>query len=259
MALAQPGGRGTPVRASVTGGAGSRAGLDESGWRIVEAMARRCLRLDASLEAFHDRCREADPPFPEAPGMGFGRLLRSPSVFEDLVKVLATTNTTWSGTVSMVDRLVRIAGAGGTFPGPERVASVGPDRLREEGRWGYRAEYLDALARAVVAGRVDPEAWEADTAPTGEIAEEIRGLAGFGPYATAQALALLGRYDRIGVDTVFRDFVRRRHFAAAAEPPSDRQMVAVYERWGEWKALAYWFEMWREAVEGEEWALEEGL
>ncbi|MDX1660512.1 MAG: hypothetical protein R3326_01865, partial [Gemmatimonadota bacterium] len=185
-------------------------------------------------------------------------LLRSPTVFEDLVKVLATTNTTWSGTVAMVDRLVEIAGTKGTFPRPGEIVAVGVDRLRDEARWGYRAEYLDALARAVAGGTVDPESWRSSEAPTDEIAARIRSLAGFGPYATAQTLALVGRYDRIGVDTVFRDFVARRHFADAPEPPSDRRMVEVYEPWGEWRALAYWFEMWREAIEGEEWRLEEG-
>lgn len=257
--LSQPGGRGTPVRARIVAGAGSRAGLPEKEWGVVEAAARRCLCLDVSLKAFHDRCRAAAPPFPEAPAMGFGRLLRSPSVFEDLVKVLATTNTTWGGTVSMIDRLVEVAGVDGTFPGPDRVAGLGPDRLRDDARWGYRAEYLDALAGAVAGGGVDPEAWRASEVSTEEIAAEIRVLPGFGPYATAQVLALLGRYDRIGVDTVFRGFVHRRHFGDAEEPPPDRRMVAVYEPWGEWKALAYWFEMWREAIEGEEWALEEGL
>lgn len=257
--LTQSEGRGTPVRARIVAGAGSRSGLAESGWRVVEEAARRSLCLDFSLEAFHDRCRAAAPPFPEAPAMGFGRLLRSPSVFEDLVKVLATTNTTWSGTVAMIDRLVEIADLGGTFPGPERVAELGAGRLRDRARWGYRAAYLDALARAVAGGEVDPEVWRVSESPTEELAAEIRDLPGFGPYATAQVLALLGRYDRIGVDTVFRGFVNRRHFGDAAEPPPDRRMVAVYDEWGEWKALAYWFEMWREAIEDEEWALEEGL
>lgn len=257
--LTQSQGRGTAVRARVAGGVGSRSGLDGSGWQAVAGSVRRCLRLDASLEPFHARCRQAGSPFDEAPAMGFGRLLRSPTVFEDLVKVLATTNTTWSGTVSMVGRLVEIAGVGGGFPTPRRVVEVGAGRLREEGRWGYRAAYLEALARAAAEGTVDLEGWATSEAPTEDLAAEIRSLPGFGPYATAHVLALIGRYDRIGVDTVFRDFVHRRHFPAAAEPPADRRMVEVYEPWGEWKALAYWFEMWREAVEDEVWGLEEPL
>lgn len=255
--LSQPGGRGAPVAARIVGGAGSRAGLDESGWAAVEAAISRSLRLGDSLETFHDLCREAGPPFDEAPALGFGRLLRSPTAFEDLVKVLATTNTTWGGTMAMVANLVGLAGPQGAFPTPAEVAALGADRLRDEGRWGYRADYLDALARAVADGETDPDAWGAGGEPTEAIAGRVGDLAGFGPYATAHVLALLGRYDRIGVDTVFRAHVRERHFPRARKPPTDRRMLAVYEEWGEWKALAYWFEMWREAIE-EGWGLEAG-
>ncbi|MBW3661424.1 MAG: AMP-binding protein, partial [Gemmatimonadetes bacterium] len=139
----------------------------------------------------------------------------------------------------MVANLVGLAGSGGVFPGPEEVAALGADRLREVARWGYRAEYLDALACGIVAGEIDPEAWERSEASTEAIAAEVRGLAGFGPYASAHVLALLGRYDRIGVDTVFRDFVGRRHFSRARTPPTDRRMLAVYDSWGEWTYTDY--------------------
>ena len=43
--------------------------------------------------------------------------LRSPTLFEDVTKVLATTNTTWSGTLSMVREAVELSGTG-TFPAP---------------------------------------------------------------------------------------------------------------------------------------------
>lgn len=208
------------------------------------------LRLDEDLAAFHARCRGAGPPFDRAATRGFGRLMRSPTLFEDLVKVLATTNTQWSGTIAMVGKLVGLAGKGGSFPGAARVAAMGTARIRNGARWGYRASYLAGLARAVAGGKLDLGAWERWEGPTAELEEEIRRVAGFGPYAAAHVLTLLGRYDRIGVDTVFRSFVRRTYFPRARKPVSDRRMLAVYERWGEWKMLAYWYELWSDYVDG---------
>jgi 3-methyladenine DNA glycosylase/8-oxoguanine DNA glycosylase len=242
--LDQRGGRGAPVRVAAVAGAGSRSGLSETDRRAAERALGRMLRLDQDLAAFHLRCRGAGAPFERAPADGFGRLLRSATVFEDLAKILATTNTAWSGTKAMVARLVEVAGRGGAFPTPAEVAAVGAERLRSEARWGYRAPSLAAIAGAIDSGTVDPAAWEAWEGSTEDLEEEIRRLPGFGPYATAHALALLGRFDRIGVDTVFREFVRRRHFPKSRKVPADRRMLAVYERWGEWRMLAYWYELW---------------
>lgn len=242
--LSQPSGRGGAVRMEVVGGRGIRAGLEPETWDRIEREARHMLRLDEELAPFHARCRDAGPPFDEAARRGFGRLLRSPTLFEDVVKVLATTNTAWSGTIAMARNLVEIGGRDGCFPGPAAVAALGADRLRDEGRWGYRAAYLAGLAEAVAGGDLDLGAWSSWEGPTEDLETEIRRVPGLGPYAAAQVLTLIGRYDRIGVDTVFRSFVRRAHFPRAREPVPDRRLLKVYEPWGEWRMLAYWWEVW---------------
>jgi len=246
--LSQPRGPGGSVEMEVLSGRGARSGLPDAAWRGIERDVRHMLRLDEDLSAFHSLCRRAGPPFDRAAACGFGRLLRSPTLFEDLVKVLATTNTQWSGTKAMVSKLVELAGEGGAFPGPERVAELGAARIRDRARWGYRAPYLVGLARAIARGKLDLARWESWDGTTEELEEDIRSVAGFGPYAAAHVLTLIGRYDRIGVDTVFREFVRRAHFPRARRPVSDQRMLAVYDRWGEWKMLAYWFELWTDYV-----------
>lgn len=245
----QPSGPGGGVEMEVVAGRGSRAGLSPAIWSNVERDLRHMLRLDEDLSAFHARCRLAGPPFDLAAARGFGRLLRSPTLFEDVVKVLATTNTTWSGTIAMVEKLVELGGRG-SFPGPGVIAALGSARIRDRARWGYRAAYLARLAEAVASGKLDMGAWERWEGSTADLELEIRRVPGLGPYAAAQVLTLLGRYDRIGVDTVFRSFVRRTHFPRARKPVSDRRMLAVYDRWGEWKMLAYWFEVWTDYVDG---------
>jgi 3-methyladenine DNA glycosylase/8-oxoguanine DNA glycosylase len=202
------------------------------------------LRLDEDLSAFHALCRKAGGHFARAAQIGFGRLMRSPTLFEDVAKVLATTNTTWSGTKSMLRKLVEVAELDGAFPEPETVAALGMARLRDEARWGYRAAYLARLAEAVADRSLDLTAWERWEGTTEELEQEIRRVPGLGPYAAAHVLTLLGRYDRIGVDTVFRSFVKKTHFPRARKPVSDRRMLDVYRSWGEWRMLAYWYELW---------------
>jgi 3-methyladenine DNA glycosylase/8-oxoguanine DNA glycosylase len=247
--LSQPGGRGRSVEMEAVSGRGSRVGIRASDWDRIEREAKHMLRLDEDLRPFHALCRDAGPPFDEAARRGFGRLLRSPTLFEDVVKVLATTNTAWSGTTAMVRNLVELAGSDGCFPAPAAVAAMGPERLRDEARWGYRAPYLAGLAEGAEDGRIDLDAWLAWEGSTEDLESEIREIPGLGPYAAAQVLTLVGRYDRIGVDSVFRSFVQRAHFPRAREPVPIRKLLRVYEGWGEWRMLAYWWEVWSDYSE----------
>lgn len=253
----QPDGRGTPVEVAVRGasqgrsaaGRGAQTSPGARERRAIEEAAATMLRLGADLTPFYARCRGAGLPFTAARRRGFGRLLRAPTLFEDLAKILATTNTTWAGTKAMVSKLIVLCAPDGAFPSPGEVAAAGPDRVRNEARWGYRAAALVELAEKVAGGKVDFARWESWEGTSEELEEEVRSLRGFGPYAAAHVLALLGRHDFIAVDTVFRTFVRRRHFPKARKLPTDRRMMAVYDDWGEWRGLAYWYEMWAEVME----------
>jgi 3-methyladenine DNA glycosylase/8-oxoguanine DNA glycosylase len=246
IAFAQPDGRGTPVVWRVIAGRGARSGLRETERALVARHARRMFRLDADLSRFHALCRRRGGNFARAAAAGFGRLLRAPTLFEDVVKILATTNTTWGGTKAMVSRLVTLTSGDpqGSFPTPRAIAAIGARRIAAQGRWGYRAEYLDALCNSIIRGELDLDAWESWPDTTEALEREIRSVRGLGPYAAAHVLALLGRHDRIGVDTVLRAFVRAAYFPRARKPPSDRSLIAVYDDWGSWRGLAYWADLW---------------
>ncbi len=77
-----------------------------------------------------------------------GRLLRSPTVFEDIVKTILTTNTTWAGTVRMTSALVSHLGtplptdpSRHAFPTPAQIAAVSEETLQQMGL-GYRARHI---------------------------------------------------------------------------------------------------------------------
>ena len=78
----------------------------------AEPVIRHMLRLDEDFSPFY-LVAAADPAL-EWAAAGAGRMLRSPTVFEDLVKTICTTNCTWSATVRHGHRAGRRPGDAGT-------------------------------------------------------------------------------------------------------------------------------------------------
>lgn len=221
----------------------------------IRGVVRRMLRLDEDLSEFHRRCRERGGRWSRIADEGLGRLLRSPTLFEDAVKTICTTNVQWGGTKRMVRELVEAfgdappdsvpapSGAGRSFPLPEAIARTETGALSEAVGLGYRGPYVHELASRVAGGELDLDALAESDRPTGELERALRDLKGVGPYAAATLLMLIGRYDVLAVDSVFRSFVAERYYGG--EPPSDDEARAVYDDWGRWRYLAYWFDLWQ--------------
>jgi N-glycosylase/DNA lyase len=219
----------------------------------VRAQLGHCLALDQDLAPFQARIAEVPPGGPRGPpdlrwalARGAGRLLRSPTVFEDAVKTLCTTNCTWALTRVMVRNLVAILGdpaPGGArcFPTPEAMAARPERFFRDEIRAGYRARALRALATRVAGGQVDVERWRSAATDTGDLAREIRDLDGFGPYATEHLLKLLGRFDHLALDSWTRGKLAR--LRGLRRPPKDGGIARWYRPFGRWAGLALWLEV----------------
>ena len=217
--------------------------LSESQAKEVHAVVSRCLSLEQDVQAFYDFLREV-PGYGWVEPAGAGRMLKAPSVWEDLAKTLLTTNTTWAMTKQMVGRLVMLgdAHAGGhTFPTPSQIAAFTPERLNEQVRAGYRGAYLHALAESIMSGRVDVEAWYGSDLPSDELYQQIRGLKGFGDYAAGSVLRLLGRHDTLGIDSVVRDMYRTRF--NGGEKATDAAIRAHYEPYDKWRGLMMWMDV----------------
>src|SRR5262249_8269912 len=99
--------------------------------RELEAAVRTVLNLDEDLSGFYALVAE-DADLAWA-ARGAGRMLRTPTVFEAVVKTVCTTNCTWSATIRMVtalvDHLGETAAAGGAraFPTPVAMAAADDD------------------------------------------------------------------------------------------------------------------------------------
>ncbi len=182
----------------------------------------------------------------------FGRLLCGSTLFEDIVKIIATTNTTWRQTMRMTEFLVEKCGrrsrsGRAAFPEPADIVRFSVDELKDDCRMGYRARYVHQLASGSLDGTIDLARVSDPAQSTEELFKSYRTLPGIGPYGAAHLLAMDGRHDFIAVDSEFRRFVRDRYHNGRAV--SDRAMLRRYARWGRWKYLAYWSELWSSVAE----------
>jgi 3-methyladenine DNA glycosylase/8-oxoguanine DNA glycosylase len=203
------------------------------------------LKLDEDFSEFYRLC-ESEPELLVKVASGRGRLLRSSTIFEDVVKTICTTNTTWTQTKAMVSRIVNCLGEAypqapelHAFPTPEQVLEAGEEVFQKEIRLGYRNAYVLKLAREIVDGQRDIEALKTSDLPAKELKKEVKRIMGVGDYAAHTLLMLLGRYDEVAVDTEFRAFVSKKYGSM-----TDKEMAALYDRWDRWKYLAFWFEAW---------------
>jgi 3-methyladenine DNA glycosylase/8-oxoguanine DNA glycosylase len=221
-------------------GVGSRTGA-------VEAV-RHMLRLDADLSAFY-AVAAADDDLSWA-AAGAGRLLRSPTVFEDVVKTICTTNCAWSATVRMttalVDQLGRVAPDGRrAFPTPAAMARADESFYRDVVRAGYRGAYLRSLAERVAEERLDLEALDDPELSDDEVAERLIALPGCGPYAVAHIMMLLGRYSRLVLDSWTRPTYARLRGRKAA----DRTIERRFKPYRDYAGLAFWLYLTRDWVD----------
>ena len=223
--------------------------VEVAGKKFNEAKLMRdvwhILRLDDPLDDFyiltdnHERLKWVS-------SARAGRLIRSSTVFEDLVKTMCTTNCSWALTKNMVRNLVENLGepaVGGSraFPTPEAMASVSEKFYRDEIRAGYRSPYFVELADAVASGKIDPESWLTSNLTTPELKKEIKNVKGFGDYAADNLLKLLGRYNGLALDSWLRSQFYKKHNREKVCP--DKKIERHYTKFGDWKGLAIWCDM----------------
>jgi 3-methyladenine DNA glycosylase/8-oxoguanine DNA glycosylase len=215
---------------------------------IVLRDARHILRLDDDLGNFY-LATGSDPEFAWIGEQGAGRMLRSPTVFEDLVKMICTTNCSWALTEKMVTGLVVNLGretndGRRSFPTAEAMALMPIEFFVDKVRAGYRAAYLKELAQRVASGELNVEEWLTSDLPTAELVKQIKGVKGAGDYAAENLLKLLGRYDGLALDSWTRaKFFQVRNNGRKA---NDKKIARYYSRFKEWRGLALWCDMTRD-------------
>lgn len=217
---------------------------------VAEKIARdvrHMFRLDDDMNAFYQAVAH-EPEFAWIAKEGAGRLLRSPTVFEDLVKMICTTNCSWALTEKMVFSLVNELGRASddgrkSFPAPATMADQSEKFYREKIRAGYRASYLKELGQRVASGELDVESWLHLDLPHDQFLKELKRVKGVGNYAAENLLKLLGRYDGLALDSWTRaQFAKLRNNGHAA---NDKKIARYYSRFNSWRGLVLWCDMTR--------------
>lgn len=215
--------------------------------RALADLTARMLQLDEDLAPLY-ALTDGDARLAYARAHGVGRMLRAPTAYEDVIKMLLTTNCSWSATRLMVARLVDALGEAApsgarAFPTPAAMASKSAAFYRDVVRAGYRAPHLAKIARDVAAGRIDPEAWRAPATDDEELRARLLALPGIEPYAADNLLRLCGHYGYLGLDSWCRGKLGRLY-------PRVRDVDAFarrrYKRFGRFAGLAMWLELTRD-------------
>jgi N-glycosylase/DNA lyase len=205
----------------------------------IKNIVRSMLRMDEPLSEFYTLCRR-EPHLRWVPKRGAGRILRSPTVFEDVVKMMFTTNCSWAltkiQTVNLTTKLgANVAETIYAFPPPDVIARKTDRWLRREISCGYRAPYLLKLCREIDSGTIELEAMKYSDLPTEELYWKLRSIKGIGHYAAGNILKLLGRYDYLGIDSWVREQFSALHKKGRTVP--DAAIEKHYDRYGSWRGL----------------------
>ena len=215
--------------------------------RALTAAARRILAVDVDLGPFHDAVR-ADDRFRWIAETRTGRMLRSPTAWEDVVKLVLTTNCSWAFTKKMTATLVdrygeRAPDGSRAFPTPARLAKVPEKEFRDVVRAGYRSPYLVSLSRTVASGESNPASWDDDPRDASALRKEMVRLPGVGPYVAENLLKFIGKPDGLALDSAVRaKYAEVYHGGRRVKDATIERRLAPL---GPWAGLALWFDLWR--------------
>ena len=224
--------------------------VDEPASDALTTTVSHMFRFDENLFDFYKLVKE-DGELSWC-AVGAGRMLRAPTVFEDVVKTICTTNTAWSGTrkmtAALVDNLgVEAPGGGRTFPTPQTMAEADESFYKDVVRSGYRGPYLRSLSASVAAGELDLEELSRasrDELPDDEVAAQLLALPGVGPYAAAHVMMLVGRYSPLILDS----WTRPKYAQVNGRKASDATIERRFKRYGPYAGLAFWLYLTRDWV-----------
>jgi len=207
----------------------------------VKQVVKHILSLDFPMDEFMAMCRaQKAAPLLRLARRGWGRMLRSPTFWEDAVKTLCTTNASWGYTQKMCTNLCTVLGRPTpsglkTMPLPKDILKVGERVLTNEVGMGYRSKSLIALAERAEAATV-PWLFDVARKPVAGTAErEIRSWHGFGKYATRHLLVLMGFHEYLPID---REVGKHLGIRKSGDKGSDLDS-AHFDEWGPFRFTAY--------------------
>ena len=212
----------------------------------MTSAVKRIFSLEWDLSAFYQAMR-AHEGYQWLEAERRGRILVCPSLWEDLAKVLLTTNCSWAQTINMTGQLCRLGAPHPAdanwqpFPSPQRIAALHIDEFSGAVRAGYRTGYLHELAQRIADGDIDLDRWQ--DLNSDELFKAVKSLKGFGDYAAGTVARMLGHFDRMAIDTACHAMFAARHNKGVKGSEAD--IKRRYAQFGRWQGLVMWMDIMR--------------
>jgi len=221
---------------------------------VVEAIRSRLrvtLGLDLDLTEFYTMC-ESDDALAVVPVIGAGRMIRSASMTENILKAICSTNVNWTQAVNMINRLCQLGPNLTHFrnlsawPTPREILRAGNKYLSDVCRLGYRCDSILKFCDDVATGKLDPESFDAmatdPNVPSEDLVKKLCEINGIGPTSANYLIGFLGRHDRLAIDSATYAHVAEHH--TKGRKPSAKKIERLYAKYGKWKNKAAWLENW---------------
>ncbi|XP_019179067.1 PREDICTED: uncharacterized protein LOC109174250 [Ipomoea nil] len=243
----------------------------------IKAQVARMFRLSVGDE---NAIQEFHKLHLDARNQGFGRLFRSPSLFEDIVKTLLLCNCNWGRSLEMAKALckfqyeldkgvlvkrngrrklkrkrssvVQACNSLGNFPSCEEIARLsGSDELNKFCNLGFRARFIFCLAQRIVNGKLPLQKYEMmineNTKNITQIMASLETIKGVSNFASANIMMCLGCYQFIPCDTETIRHLKEFHGIKDCSKTSVASNIKMlYETYSPFHCLAYWFELVKE-------------
>lgn len=243
--------RGPSLNVTIDTDTGDGRPIEDTVVEPILGRLRVTLGLDRDLSEFYALCGE-HPALSVIPRIGAGRLIRSASMTENILKALCSTNVNWTQAVKMINRLgqlgpnLRHFRSLAAWPTPREILRAGQTYLKEVCRLGYRTDSILKFCRDVCDGGFEPDSLDALAADpavsSDEIVAQLRSIDGIGPSSANYLLGFLGRHDRLSIDSVTFAHVAATH--TKGRKPTRKQIERIYAPFGKWKNLICWSENW---------------
>ncbi|CAL1379585.1 unnamed protein product [Linum trigynum] len=249
--------------------------LSQPDREAVLAQVRRMLRLkpedETAVRQFQNLC-------PDAGQTGFGRLFRSPSLFEDAVKCILLCNCRWKRSLDMAEALCQLQpelitrGSAGArkrkrnnngkvavvarpppanFPNARELAGLEAGDLAKRCNLGLRAAYIVNLATEVATGKLilDDDMVEqvckASMDEESSFYNKMLNFYGFGKFSVANLMMCIGLYSYLPVDSETVRLVQKKRRIGCHK----REVRVAYEQYAPFQSLAYWSDLFEDYEE----------
>ncbi|KAI5652326.1 hypothetical protein M9H77_29513 [Catharanthus roseus] len=239
--------------------------------KAILGQVQRMLRLSLEDEK---HVQEFQKIHPEAKEKGFGRIFRSPSLFEDAIKCFLLCYCRFQNTLKMAellcdiqfellnglitgkDNMILLNSNQGikrkrndddssmnthlrNFPNAKELCCFDEDFLKKRGKTGLRSRYILEFARKVDSGEYKLREFEKCTSHI-KLCQKLKEIKGFGKYAAANMKMCLGFYTIVPIDSETKRHFEEIHGRSSC---SSEVIKEIYGKYAPFQCLAFWFEL----------------